>query len=518
MGLEFVKNSQTSFRRHLTTVVTVGVLALSITASLLTAWVTSKNLYDVLVEDGLQVAASLSDQSVLALLYGSGENAEDAVRVAMAFPSVSQVMIISLEGDAILSEGGRAFSVAAWEWPSHDAVVIYEDVDQWVFMAPVYTGSSAAPEDDILLLNQESSEELIGYVVVSKDKTKLREIQVLTVFNNLIIGLLFAMVLVYILQQRFKRLTEPLYELSEVMHEAQREDSDRHPYAKLSGPKEVVQIALSYNKMMEVLAERDQQLREHNEHLESEVALRTQELVYARDIAVEANQNKSQFLANVTHELRTPLQAIIGFSDLISETLSEDEEDTRRDVESILVNAQNLLTLINGILDLSKVESGRMDLNLQPENLESLLNQVVDTVKPLIDKHHNKLLVEAEYPSHDVTLDGVKIRQVLLNLLSNSAKFTENGTIALSLTCEQQTLKIVVSDTGIGISKEHQAIIFDAFRQVDGTHTRKYQGTGLGLAISRKFCEIMGGNIELESQLGEGCVFTVTIPLLNSKK
>jgi len=513
----FVQNSQTSFRRHLTTVVTVGILSLSITASLLTAWVTSKNLYDVLVEDGLQVAASLSEQSVLALLYGSGENAEDAVRVAMAFPSVSQVMIVTLEGEAILTEGGEAFSVVAWQWPSHDVVVVYENIEQWVFMAPVYTGGSRTPEEDLLLQHQESSEELIGYVVVSKNKNKLREIQIVTVFNNLIIGLLFAAVLVYILRQRFKHLTEPLYELSEVMHKAQREDAEGHPYARLNGPKEVVQIAHAYNKMMEVLAERDQQLRGHNEHLENEVALRTQELVYARDMAVEASQNKSQFLANVTHELRTPLQAIIGYSDLICETLAVDDEDTRHDVESILVNAEHLLALINEILDLSKVESGRMELHVQPENLEFLFNQVIDTIKPIIDKSHNTLVVEGEFPNHKVAIDGVKIRQILLNLLSNAAKFTDNGTISLYLKCHPQELKIVVSDTGIGISEEHQAIIFDAFRQVDGSHTRKYQGTGLGLAISQKFCGIMGGKIELESQLGEGCSFTLTIPLQESK-
>ncbi len=515
MGLINIQ-AHPSFRAHLTTVVTIGVLALSITASLFTAWMTSKNLYDVLVDDGLQVTQSLAEQSVLALLYGSGENAEDAVRVTLSFPSVTQVMILSQEGDVLLSEGGEVFSIDSYEWPKTDAVIVDDDLDQWVLMAPVYAEGGAI-EDDVLLLQQRGEVELLGYVVVCKSKDKLRSIQVATVVNNLIIGLLFSFILVYILRQRFKHLTDPLYDLSTVMLEAQKEGAEGHPYAKLNGPIEVVQIARSYNKMMQVLAERDQQLRDHNEHLESEVAQRTQELVDARDMAVDANRNKSEFLANVTHELRTPLQAIIGFSDLINETIPETMDDVHQDIESILVNAENLLELINSLLDFSKAESGKMELSLQPENLQSLFDQVIDTVKSMAEASGNKIILDLDIPSEKIEIDRVKVRQILLNLLSNALKFTEKGEITLFSRFDDDRLIISVSDTGIGIAEENQSGIFDAFKQVDGSHTRRYQGTGLGLAISQSFSKLMGGEITLESKLNQGSTFTLIIPLRNSK-
>ncbi len=509
-----------SFRAHLTTVVTIGILALSITASLSTAWMTSKNLYDVLVSDGLQVTQSLAEQSVLALLYDSGENAEDAVQAALSFPSVVQVMILSERGNIILSEGGPEFSIPTSMWPQTEATVISDDSNQWVLMAPVYTEGGAI-DDDLLLLQQKGEQELIGYVVVCKSKQRLRDIQAVTVVNNLLIGLLFSMILVYVLRKRFKYLTDPLYELSAVMQEAQKEGADAHPFARLEGPKEVVQIARSYNSMMEVLVLRDQQLRDQNEHLESEVELRTQELVHARDMAIEANQNKSEFLANVTHELRTPLQAIIGFSDLINESIPDDMEgmeDIRHDVESVLVNAENLLALINGLLDFSKSESGKMELSLHPENLQRLFEQAVDTVRPIADANGNEIVVDLNFPDEKVEVDGVKIRQILLNLLSNAVKFTEEGRITLFSKCDGEHLTLSVEDTGIGIAEEHWGAIFDVFKQVDGSYTRRYQGTGLGLAISQKFSNLMGGEIVIESRVNQGSKFSLTIPLVNDEK
>ena len=519
MGLFLSKTAETSFRAHLTTIVSIGVITLSITASLFTAWVTTKNLYNVLIEDGLQVTESLADQSVLALLYTSGDNARDAVRITMTFPSVSRVKIITTEGFEIISEGGGNFDSDNWQWPESGVEIVEESVDKWIFMSPVYTGGEQGLSDDILLLQQESEEaELLGYVIVQKNKDKLREIQFATFSNNLLIGIIFSLILVYILRQRFQHLTEPLYELSTVMLEAQLDGTGSHPYSKLQGPKEVVQIARSYNKMMEVLAERDQQLREYNERLESEVALRTQELVYARDMAIEANHNKSQFLANITHELRTPLQAIIGFSDLIQESVPVDDMEVHDDLEGIQNNAQNLLGLINELLDFSKAESGRMELDINAEDLDGLFHRLIVSIKPLIEKNHNHLELNLELPKDRVLLDGRKLQQVLLNLLGNAAKFTENGTIALVSYHEDSKLYVEVKDSGIGISPEHQPVIFDAFKQVDGSHTRKFQGTGLGLAISKKFCDIMGGNISVTSTPGEGSTFIIAIPYEESKK
>jgi len=506
------RKKQPSFRNHLTTIVTIGVVGFAITASLTTALVTSNNLNSAMVRDGLQVTGSLAEQSVLALLYGSGENAEDAVRVTMAFPSVSHVMILTSDYQPILSRGVGEPNIQDIQWSEQGPELVWEDMRSWVFVAPVYTGNDEPVDESTILLQQEMVRELVGFVLVVKKKDKLREIQALTIVNNLGIGLLTAILLVVILRRRLDHLTKPLDQLAQAMRYAEQGDSQ--PYAETHGPREVQQIARAFNQMMVALAERDQRLREQNEQLENEVAIRTEELVYARDMAIQANQNKSDFLANVTHELRTPLQAIIGYSDLISEVLPPDEmEEVHHDLECILNNAQNLLNLITGILDLSKVESGHMDITLEPVNIERLVKQVAETVRQLMEKNQNTLKIEVRHCNQEIEIDGVKLRQILLNLLSNAGKFTENGKVELQVDRDEQGLMLRVRDSGIGISDSAQTIIFDAFRQVDGSATRKYQGTGLGLAITKKFGQLMGGDIAVESELGQGSVFTVKIPL-----
>lgn len=504
---------QPSFRRQLTGIVTAGVLALTIITSLTTAWVTSTNLYSLQVSDGLRITENLADQSVLALLYGSGENAEDAVRIALGFPSVNGVMILNHDLRAILSRGSYAPSLKDVDWSGDDVRMAMEDLVNWMFVAPVYTPAQIQDEDHPILMPVEPPpRELLGYVVVTKSKEKLRQIQVLTIINNLGIGLLIAALLVFLLRMRFDRLTKPLNELSNVM--ARAEQGDKAANARVYGPKEVESIASAFNKMMEALAERDMQLRQHNEQLEHEVALRTQELVYARDMAVQANRNKSEFLANVTHELRTPLQSIIGYADLMLESLAEeDADDLRHDLECILSNSQNLLNMINEVLDFSKVESGMMDVNLASEDLQKIVSHVQDTVRRLMTENRNRLNVTLERFEHEIMIDGAKLRQIILNLVSNAGKFTQGGQVDLVLRHTPAELLVKVSDTGIGIDRDHQKIIFEPFRQVDGSLTRKYQGTGLGLAITKKFCQLMHGEIRVFSEPGKGAIFTVKIPL-----
>jgi signal transduction histidine kinase len=506
------QKSEVSFKRQLIVIVSVGIFVLAITASISTAWVTSNNLRSLLIKDGLQLAESIAEQSVLALLYDSGENAKDAVRVALAFPSVTHVQIISRDYKPIYLDGIDAPDIEDIKWPTDATELGQEDEKHWLFVAPVHTQGQIQTEEDPMLLQTEADQELLGYVLVLKNKDELYENRALTITNNLGIALLIAIPLLLILWARFGFLTKPLDKLSNVMSSAEK--GGEVAYADTSGPKEVVQIALAFNRMMAALVAKDQQLRDHNVHLEAEVALRTQELVYARDVAIEANKNKSEFLANVTHELRTPLQAIMGYTDLIRESVDEEGmEDLHADLDCIISNSNNLLALINEVLDLSKVESGRMDINLGPENLETLVIKVEGTIKHLMKENNNQLIIEVEQTHSNLEVDGTKIRQIMLNLLSNAAKFTENGQVNLLVKQASNEISINVRDTGVGISKEHQEMIFDHFRQIDGTRTRKFQGTGLGLAITRKFCQLMGGDIKVESTPNEGSSFTVSIPL-----
>ena len=242
--------------------------------------------------------------------------------------------------------------------------------------------------------------------------------------------------------------------------------------------------------------------------------------------AQAASQAKSAFLANMSHELRTPLNAIIGYSDMLKEDAEDlGYEDFIPDLHKIQTAGKHLLSLISDILDISKIEAGRMELYLETFNPASLIDDVVLTVESLVEKNSNKF--EIDYPS-DLGMmyaDITKTRQILLNLLSNAAKFTKSGTIKISAErvtnksskiqkLEESSESIVfrVVDTGIGIPPEHMQHLFQAFMQGDTSTTRKYGGTGLGLTISRHFCLMMGGDIQVESELGGGSIFTVCLP------
>ena len=241
------------------------------------------------------------------------------------------------------------------------------------------------------------------------------------------------------------------------------------------------------------------------------------EAVTARDDAEAANRTKSAFLANMSHELRTPMNAIIGYSEM----LAEEAEDAGvaefiPDLNKIQSAGKHLLSLINDILDLSKIESGKMTVYLEAFDVKSLVEDVAATVKPLLAKNKNQLILNIQPDLGAMTSDLTKVRQTLFNLLSNASKFTENGTITLSANLDKSGLSnnvtFAVQDTGIGMTPEQCGKLFQAFSQADASTTRKYGGTGLGLAISRRFCQILGGDITVASIPGTGSTFTVILP------
>jgi signal transduction histidine kinase len=229
----------------------------------------------------------------------------------------------------------------------------------------------------------------------------------------------------------------------------------------------------------------------------------------------EASQHKSQFLANMSHELRTPLNAIIG----VSEMLREDAEAATQDTEPldrVLGAGRHLLALINDILDLSKIEAGRMELQLEDFALAPLIDGVVKTIEPLAAKNENRVAVSCDAAIGALHADQMRLRQALLNLMSNANKFTERGTISVDARHGQENgrdwVTIAVADTGIGMTPEQMGKLFQEFSQADTSTARKYGGTGLGLAISKRFCQMMGGDITVESEPGKGSVFTVRLP------
>jgi signal transduction histidine kinase len=229
----------------------------------------------------------------------------------------------------------------------------------------------------------------------------------------------------------------------------------------------------------------------------------------------EASQHKSQFLANMSHELRTPLNAIIG----VSEMLREDAEAAKQDTEPldrVLGAGRHLLALINDILDLSKIEAGRMELQLERFALAPLIADVVKTIEPLAAKNSNKVAAHCDAGIGTMQADQMRLRQALLNLMSNANKFTDRGTISIDVHQGQENgrdwITLAVTDTGIGMTVEQMGKLFQEFSQASSSTASKYGGTGLGLVISKRFCQMMGGDITVESEPGRGSTFTIRVP------
>ncbi|WEK53412.1 MAG: response regulator [Candidatus Cohnella colombiensis] len=258
------------------------------------------------------------------------------------------------------------------------------------------------------------------------------------------------------------------------------------------------------------------ELQQLNENLEKLVAVRTEQLEKAHDEAIQANAIKSQFLANMSHELRTPLNAIIGYSEMLMEEAEEiGEQIFVEDLEKISKSGKHLLSLINDILDISKIESGKMEIYYETCSLSELVQDVTTTLKPLIAGNGNELVLQTL--EGEIHTDITKLRQILINLLSNASKFTKNGNIEFAIERKQnlelEGYSFVIRDTGIGMTPEQVGKLFQPFSQADSSTTRKYGGTGLGLTISQRFSQMMGGHISVVSEQGKGSTFTCWLPI-----
>lgn len=319
-------------------------------------------------------------------------------------------------------------------------------------------------------------------------------------------------------------LTVPLQNLIRIMEKIKSQKTEEI-VAPEEGAVEMRALGKIFNQMLDsikiAVAEKDRyarQLQNYNRTLEHEVEKRTFELAEAMEEAKAANIAKSQFLANMSHELRTPMNAIIGYSEMLQEDIQEENRCRRclEELQKIHGAGKHLLMVISDILDISKIEAGKMEVHAETFNVCTVIEDIVMTVQPLFEKQCNQLQVACDTSLGEMYSDLTKLKQNLFNLLSNACKFSEKDHVHLLVRSlmlnDEKWLSFTVTDHGIGMNKEQINKLFQAFTQADSSTTRKYGGTGLGLTITKRFCEIMGGYIEVQSQIGKGSTFTMYLP------
>jgi signal transduction histidine kinase/CheY-like chemotaxis protein len=433
-----------------------------------------------MVGDFSSLAESIGINSAAALAFNVPGSAEEILGSLRAQPHVAMATIFSADG-RVFARYERRGPQRRVAQPARRDEGQYFDADALHVFERIRRGDEA-----------------LGTIYIQADLGELRSRLNRFIF---IVAVIMAgcLAVTFLVSSRLQRVVSgPILHLADVEARV-RERKDYGIRAVKESQDELGMLIDGFNEMLTQIQRRDA------------------ELTVAKDLAEEANRTKSGFLATMSHELRTPLNAILGYSEMLMETTEEAGHlDYTPDLHRINVAGRHLLALINDILDLSKIEAGKMDLLLETFPVDGMIRDVLTTIRPLIDTNNNTLTVTLAANLGSMRADLTRVRQILFNLLSNASKFTNRGTVFFSATRVvadgAEWIHFSVEDTGIGMTPEQMSRLFQTFSQADASTSRKYGGTGLGLVISRRLSRLMGGDISAESAEGRGSAFTVRLP------
>lgn len=512
-------------------VVMIG-LALTVGTAIQRAWLTTQYAeFEKRARARVEAAALASEYG---LLFNNRESLQGVVEGLRSEADILYAMVYDRNRE-VLAEAGPApkplpaATLDSGELPRLLRRNVNKTVGDIDVPAPIYWDvpiEEVSADALALGLEPETRRELKGVVQVGFSATELLNTQARnqrTIWTITAAVTILALALAFLLSSVI--IINPIQRLSHATRQVAGGDlTIRVP---VTTSDEIGQLASAFNNMTTELREAQEELESYHRTLEFQVAQRTDALRMANEELRrynqelgQANRMKSEFLANMSHELRTPLNAIIGFSELLhDEVFGPLNEKQQRYVENVLNSGRHLLNLINEILDLAKVESGKMELQEEPFNPEAAVTDTANIVRALAQAKNIAIVTESPQPVGICVADPKKFKQVLYNLMSNAIKFTpDHGRVTIRVTLQPagptpHWLQVSVSDTGIGIEEKDQDRIFNEFEQVDGTYSRQYAGTGLGLALTRKLVELHGGKIGVRSTPGEGSTFTFTVPL-----
>lgn len=507
-------NNSPTLKRQLLNLLLPSIFILVATLGVLLISLTSRSSNQQMLSNAQQLALSFSQQSVLALLTASAENADAVLQQMQAFPDLIGAGLWSKEQEMLVWRGEElhAKQFRNTLTNSEDIMHIWQ-TDQYIYLAaPVQVQPQANHAESELSLETPQAQSL-GYalLVFSKERLKQQNRDIIAL-SLLVLSVAVISIFLFI-SNWLQKITQPLRQLSERMKSDDFLQQANAPV--LAGSSEIQDISQSYQHMAAAIAERDEALQQHQQKLESLVQIRTRELTAARDAALTASRHKSEFLANISHELRTPLQSVIGYIDLVNEQLEFSAyADLTTDLNRAQQNAENLLKMINSLLDFAKIEAGKMELHCSFVRPNTVVTQAVELIRPLLQK--NKLQLQLPDNLPELYIDAEKLLQILVNLLSNACKFTQAGTITLTVKHQESGCEFLIADTGIGMAEAELSKIFSPFYQADGSQSRQKGGTGLGLAITLQFVSLMGGKITVTSEVDKGSVFRVYVPNLKT--